>query len=261
VINNNLAGQLVLLILAGSSLVVILDAVGFLPDRISRWVNRKRLTFSLDLLRELGLIPQDSKRIVYSVASEREAAQREITQATIRKPVTVGRTENARFSHFVDIMGVCTNPATATRIARILSTHARRTRALFGKDGQPRFDAVACPKSGSPILAYEFAKIVDKPLILFPDQPKFEDPTSDPHGRLDYDDAAHRTDHGRALLLDDSTTGGRQMLNLAHALRQFGWDVGDCLVLFEPLGKGARQRLKENGIRLHAVVDGPRADG
>jgi hypothetical protein len=59
------------------------------------------------------------------------------------------------------------------------------------------------------------------------------------------------------LLVDDSTTGGSKMLDLAKALAAAGATVTDALVLFEPQGKGARERLRSSNIQLHSIVDGP----
>ncbi len=76
------------------------------------------------------------------------------------------------------------------------------------------------------------------------------------HSRLDYSKDLDLTGK-RVLLVDDSTTGGRKQMELASALREAGASVENSLVLFEPQGKGAREKLKQEGIELHAIQTGP----
>ena len=76
------------------------------------------------------------------------------------------------------------------------------------------------------------------------------------HSILDYPKNLNLT--GKVVMLvDDSTTGGRKQIELAKKLRAAGAVVNVSLVLFEPRGKGARDKLSAEGITLHAIIEGP----
>ena len=57
----------------------------------------------------------------------------------------------------------------------------------------------------------------------------------------------------RALIVDDSTTGGRMVLSAVEDLRKYGYDVSECLVVFEPCQKDARKKLQQQGIQLLSI--------
>ena len=38
----------------------------------------------------------------------------------------------------------------------------------------------------------------------------------------------------KALIVDDSTTGGRMVLSVIDHLREYGFYVSECLMVFEP---------------------------
>ena len=57
-----------------------------------------------------------------------------------------------------------------------------------------------------------------------------------------------------ALIVDDSTTGGRMVLSTIEDLRKYGYNVMDCLVVFEPQQKDARKKLSDQSVNLISIV-------
>ena len=47
------------------------------------------------------------------------------------------------------------------------------------------------------------------------------------------------------------------MLKAAKRLREYGCKVDNCLVLFEPEGKGAADSLIKDGITLFSIIKNP----
>ena len=120
----------------------------------------------------------------------------------------------------------------------------------------PKFDLVVTPKGGSPILGYEFAKILKVPFALHTsDHEKFASHNPKLYFQSVFDSFFIPNEGSIALVVDDSATGGRKVLEAISALRSCGITVTDCLVLFEPTIKGVRQKLIEQGVSLHSIVE------
>jgi orotate phosphoribosyltransferase len=252
-----------LAILSVSHVIHLLERLGLLPDAIDRRFKRKRAEETVQVLRELGLdVEVFRSRMIalenpaYFPGSDFRAATRELIESATRQtPVNIGRTQHSHFPVFVDLMGASTDRTIAERAARLLSTylvHLLRQNEL----NHPRFDFVVGIKEGTPILAYELANLRGERLALFTLEKKFESATSNFHASFDIRGEPPLAGQV-ALIVDDSSTGGRKAMAAVVALRQFGYAVGDCLVLFEPEGKGAREVLAETAVKLHSIRRGP----
>ena len=57
-----------------------------------------------------------------------------------------------------------------------------------------------------------------------------------------------------ALIVDDSTTGGTMVIETAEHLRQYGYQVHTCLVIFTPMNSGAQDKLKSMDIQLVSAI-------
>ncbi|HEY0939822.1 MAG TPA: hypothetical protein VGE08_06970 [Steroidobacter sp.] len=265
---NNMFGVLIsgaiLCLLSFSSLIFILDAVGLLPPWAAKWFARNRLDATLRALKSLGVkVTWDAdkpstpngfmRRIRSALGEEPEYKSRlkeMLIQHTLNAKIDVGQRRTFAAEAFIDVIGSTTDPEVARQYARILFTHLEAEELLA-------FDFVATPKEGAPLLGYEFAVLARKPLVLGVCD-KGNDPTGNNRSHLILDYPLHMSLKNRTgILIDDSTTGGRKMLELAQALRAEGATVNNAAVLFEPIGKGARQLLQANQIELNAIVPGP----
>ena len=56
------------------------------------------------------------------------------------------------------------------------------------------------------------------------------------------------------MIVDDSTTGGKMVLDTINHLKQFKYEVNICLVVFEPRIKDAKQKLAQNDVQLVSIV-------
>jgi orotate phosphoribosyltransferase len=114
------------------------------------------------------------------------------------------------------------------------------------------FDRVVGLKEGSPSIAIQFARKVGKSVALFRGEGEFKKDRAGgrPADLFDGEVIAGET----VLIVDDSTTGGRKAMQCLDALRSIGARAANFLVLFEPLGKGARELLQAREIELIAVV-------
>lgn len=57
----------------------------------------------------------------------------------------------------------------------------------------------------------------------------------------------------RALIVDDSTTGGRMVCETIRDLRKYGYKVSECLVVFEPQNKDAKKKLEQQNVKLLSI--------
>ena len=108
------------------------------------------------------------------------------------------------------------------------------------------FDFVVTPKSGSPLLGYEFAKLVNKPFVLR-EQTERLNRYQDPRSIFNCAEVPEKG--SMALIVDDSTTGGTLLCDTVKDLRKYGYQVNTCLVVFEVKKKDARVRLKKENVQ------------
>jgi orotate phosphoribosyltransferase len=265
---NNLLGgitfaSLILWIIGFAGVISIADVLGLLPNFIARWIAKNRLNTTLKGLKLLGVRVSWNEdqanlsflqKLLDSAHIKEPAYKIQLRQllkdATYDGKYTIGKSRSFEGDSFIDVMGESTEFNIATKYARILNTHAS---LILVAD----YDLVATPKDGSPILGYEFSKLVGKSFVLSAVEKASEHQSEmGDHLKLDY--PKHLTLHGKkVLLVDDSTTGGRKMVSLANTLRDAGAIVVEALVLFEPQGKGARELLQSADVNLHSIVDGP----
>ncbi|HEV2097457.1 MAG TPA: phosphoribosyltransferase, partial [Stellaceae bacterium] len=241
-----------------SAILVVAEALGLLPEWASSRLARKRLPQTLAVLREMGLDIDRVKRrniaaslVEHTPTGDLQTRVREaLGPLTLERAVDVGDTERVRAERYIDLMGGTTDPATATIFARHLESFWRR--CILDHQADPEFDFIVTPKAGSPILGYEFAKHLSRPFAMHNRPKKFEVKPDD--FRAHFDCASAPREHGRALIVDDSSTGGDKVLAFIDDLRRFRYEVSDCLIIFEPGLKEARRKIADKGVRLHTII-------
>ena len=255
---------IVISIFAIAAVILALEATGLLPRFISRYINRNRYSQTIDILQDLGVDVQQTRKTLLGAKiksffskgrDHTEEAKRRVAAFTYSVRVRVGKENHSDFSAFIDLMGASTNSSTAILFAKILSTYVHQL--IVNQEINADFDAIACPKDGSPILAYEFSRLTEKPLILCPAVRKFEADEFVLNSLVDIGFPKGTDKILKALLVDDSTTGGRKAINAVETLNKCGIRVTDFVVVFEPKGKGARETLLGHGITLHSLLPGP----
>ncbi len=256
-------GNIILWILGLATVVAVLDYVGFLPSRWAKLLARNRLELILISLKRLGVqVCWNEEVITLSVLDQvlnaahitepayKVRLRQLLAEDTLVGKVNIGETRTFSSDEFIDVMGGSTSMVRSLEYAKILNTHV-------DIESIDMFDIVATPKTGSPILGYEFSRLVKKPLVLGVLK-KLDDASGNMgfHACLDFPVGLSLSGKN-VLLVDDSTTGGRKMLDLATMLRDAGATVTDALVLFEPQGKRARESLAKKSITLHSIAAGP----
>lgn len=251
-------GELVLVLLALSTLLLVAEAVGLLPSRLSKWLARNRLPHTLEILREMGIEPKEVRkayarsrlRKLVPFTSPPGELEELLQQADLRRGVKVGRTRAVPAETFLDVMGRTTDPRYCKQAARVLATHLRELGETETIDAE--FSMVLGLKGGSPLLAYELASLLGKPLVLHLPVQKFgSDLDSDVNALFDV--MAATLEGTRLLLVDDSTTGGTMAVEAIEAARRCGATVSDMLVLFVPPEKDPAQVLRNKGVSLYSV--------
>lgn len=260
---NGILNKAILWVLAASGLALVADAVGFLHPKLQGWINRNRLRETLKLLGELGMdvpaVRRDNivgklERVSAPALADRVRVRLDLTK--IDHPVSVGSRNRVPGSHFFDLMG-------GTADARVAEVFARDLMALWAqlleqrKVTETNIDFVVTPKTGSPILGSEVAKLMGVPLLLHNPEPKFSSHPADL--RAIFDCQAVPEAGARGLIVDDSSTGGTKAIKLVEDLRAQGWAVSDFLVVFEPMLKQANKgnaapRLASKNVALHSIL-------
>lgn len=257
---NDAISMLILLLLAVSTLIQVMDMCGLLPDRFRRWLKLNRSQDTLEILRELGININQYKKHNAVVDLPRDYASGTIEQDTleklesikIKKMVSIGRTRQTKVDYYIDLIGYSCDPKCAEAYARLLSSHWANVIETTQTIKTPNIDFIVTPKEGSPILGYEFAKLIGKPLVLHESSSRFESGEGDMRARFDC--ALIPKKGSTALIVDDSTTGGRMVLSTIADLKRYGYNVTECLVVFEPCNKDARKKLNDQGVNLISIV-------
>ncbi|MDD3856080.1 phosphoribosyltransferase [Sulfurimonas sp.] len=247
--------KVIITILGFSTIVFILEAVGFLPLEVSRFINKNRLGTTIDVLNELGFDVKEKRKIINKCKTQDSSVRikEKLKNVTINKEVEIGKSQNGHiYPEYIDLMGATTFKRNATDFARELNTYKETLAHKL------EFDFIVTSKLGSPILGYEFANLLEVPFVLHSEEEKF---------RLteDSEDVSSRFDFGclenkklkKALIVDDSTTGGRKVINIIKDLKKYGFEVTDCLVVFAPQGKQADEKLAKENVKLHSIVQTP----
>ncbi len=256
--SNELLFNIIITISGISTIILILEAIGFLPLWISKYIFRRKHANTLEILKELGC---DLENKYLKTKSNREFNKTlidKLKNVTIKKKVEIGKKRNGYiFPEYIDLMGATTNERIATDFARELYT--------FKKEQikeQLEFDFIVTPKLGSPILGYEFAKLEERPFVLHSDEEKFrpKDNNLDPRVKFDFGNQDFQN-FKKGLIIDDSTTGGRKVINIIKDLKKYNFEVTDCLVVFAPQGKNAEKELQDNGVTLHSILKTPIKEG
>lgn len=258
---NNVVGAIILAILAVATVVTILDWCGFLPVWISRLVFKNRVDEIKSILIDMGVDFKEQKKhkLFYKISSffKREedvvSTVNEIISRNLKKGgFQVGKTKMFNVPEYADLMSGSCAPRDAELLARCLSTYFRMNYTAFS---DANFDLVVTPKGGSPIIGYEFAKLLGKPFALHDCNEVKYHSQSESLDKISRFDCAVEIKSGMvALVVDDSTTGGRKVNSLVGDLRKLGCVVSDCLVVFEPQGKDGGNLLSTNGVRLHSII-------
>ena len=252
--------DLVWFVLGISTLLAVLDMVGFVPKKLRKRLKLNRAEDTLEVLKELGIDTKVYKRKIlsmnfpkdYSNKSLEKTVTEELQKMKIDKKISVGHYRPTKLDYYIDLIGYSCNPVVACAFAKYLSTHWSENCDDRNIISQPEFDFVVTPKAGSPILGYEFAKLVNKPFILHEYRERFEDNKDDLRAYLN---CSYIPEKGStALIVDDSTTGGTMVINTIDNLRKYGYNVEDCLVVFEPQSKDARKKLKDKQVNLISIV-------
>ncbi|WP_028875887.1 phosphoribosyltransferase [Teredinibacter turnerae] len=258
---------LILSVLALATLISILGWVGFLPTKVSRYLNRNRLAESIDILKEFGVDIERHRNLNLSVITKKafapgkdieESLQSDIQRFLRNGNISVGRVEALPVNEFLDLIGATTDYKFSELFARYLSTYWAKQLCNNGAVRNSRIDFIVTPKGGSPILGYEFSKLLGLPFALH-DSTNQKFITADKNlSFYTVFDCADKPKAGSvALIVDDSATGGRKVFSAMDDLQRHGYKVTDCLVVFEPMLKDIRKRMEEKNLTLHSIIQRP----
>lgn len=239
-----------------STIMLVLEASGFLPLSISKWLHKNKLGTTIDVLKELGFDVKEKRKELKECFTSNSSSrvQDKLSKITIYEEVEIGKSQNGFvYPNYIDLMGSTTFKRNATDFARELNTYKETLEKKLD------FDFIVTSKLGSPILGYEFANLLEVPLVLHSEEEKFRlaNGGEDPRAKFDFGCIQHYTKLKKALIVDDSTTGGRKVINIIKDLRKNGYEVTDCLVLFSPQGKGAEEKLAHENVVLHSILQTP----
>lgn len=260
--------DIILILLAIATLLFVLEKLGFLPRFMRKLIAANRAAETLDVLRDLGVDVDRATRSNISASvsvpiggeNTEESVNRKLEHAKIDRKIDVGDTVPVRENQYYDFMGLSTTPANASAMARDLASFWRR--AVENKDIRtPQIDFVVTPKTGSPILGYEFSKVIGRPFTMHNPKEKFRlIRSANGDCRAVFDVCIVPEQGATALLVDDSSTGGGKAIRAVEDLKKYGFKVTDMIVLFAPSSKkaesnDAKSRLAEHSVSLHHVVE------
>lgn len=250
--------RVILILLAISTLFQVLNWLGFLPMKLKNKMKLNQAEDTLEVLKHLGVDIDKYRRansvvdlpVDYPEDIEKEV-ERKLKGLCLEMKVSVGKRRGTEADYYIDLIGHSCEPKCAELYARLLCTYWTNA-VREGVVKNSMFDFIVTPKGGSPILGYEFAKLMEKPLVLHEADERFHCKKSDM--RQKFDCAQKPLQGASALIVDDSTTGGRMVLNAISDLKKYGYKVSECLVVFEPQSKDARKKLKDQGVNLISIV-------
>lgn len=260
-----LVSTAVIVLLVGlRSVLEIAHIFNFLPQRLANLFFRTREERAVrDALERLGVLDQrphvkQVARLSKIGSSELDIQFREVTLDLIkdhlrvsRRPAfSIGRDLRVGSPYYIALREFLVDLSAARSAARLVLASIRNALRQVEPGAALEFDAVAGHRDGSPLLAAAVADQLGLPTLLFGER-----------AYVQGGDGAPRSVEGTisagisAILVDDSTTDGRMLLDLTNALRSLEVTVQHAFVLFYRTEGQAREILQRNGVELHAVVD------
>lgn len=221
--------------------------------------NSRDVDYALHILKEFGIDIDRYKKQNTALSFPSSAGPEDVVKSVraeldkhkIDEPRTVGRQQTTTLQPYYDVIGTTCDPDSAEFFAMMLSSYWKHHSADPNIVRNPEFDFVVTPKGGSPILGYEFAKVIEKPFVLHEQSPRFRDNNDDMRKWFDCSEVPPK---GKiALIVDDSTTGGTMVRKTIEHLREYGYAVHTCFVVFEPLVKDARSQLRQDNVQLVSI--------
>lgn len=257
---NDIISTIVLVLLGIATLIQIIDMIGFMPEKWRYKFKLNRAQDTIDVLKELGVDFNQYKKnnaimgipVDYSKENIAEKTMENLEKLKIDKLVSVGKIRQTELNYYIDLIGHTCNPRGAEAYARLLSSYWVDVVGNSQLVHSPNIDFVVTPKGGSPILGYEFSKLLKKPFVLHETSDRFVAEEEDMRKRFDCADIP--PNGSIALIVDDSTTGGRMVLSVIEDLKKYGYKATECLVVFEPQQKDARKKLSDQGVNLLSIV-------
>lgn len=200
---------------------------------------------TLNALKEVGIDIERYKRNNKALAFPNDIEASKIASSVkkglekykIDKSYAVGHYSPTALDYYYDLIGGTCDPNTAEYFALLLSSFWANN--LTNRDivANADFDFIVTPKGGSPLLGYEFAKLINKPFVLHEEVARFRDNHDDMRRWFNCSEVPAKG--SIALIVDDSTTGGTMFSNTIAHLREYGYNVYTCLVVFEVQAKDA----------------------
>jgi orotate phosphoribosyltransferase len=247
--------NIILIILSIATVVFVIDAVGFLPYKYSKMIMKNRLSLTRDVLKDLGLPVREFKKTISNCFSTEkiEELEKKLSKITYKIKVEIGNTTKGYyFNSYIDLMGATANKINAQDFAGRLKKYVEQIDEI----DLEKIDLIVTSKLGSPILGYEFAKNIEKKFILHSSEEKFNPMMSNKYKiNTKFDTGGCYNLEGKnALIVDDSTTGGRKIEKIINDLRENSINVSHCLTIFAPQGKNAEKKLLKSGVTLISII-------
>jgi orotate phosphoribosyltransferase len=251
-------------LVAVATILVLREIAGTLytlfhwPAWLVKILEKQRSEEVRRVLNALGVSDQQAERLrtvptreairkgkaeVGDSAGERSAAI--LRRATTAGTFSVGRRRAFDLPYYVDLFSEVVSSNTADECSRLMLA------ALHDVAGDFQFTRVIGIKSGSPTLATAVAARLSMPVALIRASEDAKPDGIGVHPRIDGIVEAGE----KVLIVDDSATGGRMILDAVSVIELIGAKATDVLVFFEPLGKGARQRISGTGARFTSVIE------
>jgi orotate phosphoribosyltransferase len=254
---------LIVFIIAASDVLDALYLYLSWPKWLVRRMEGRRAEEVKKVIQELGIDRQLLKDSVQAARINQRAkslnrysrptdvrtrAMRLLSTVRLQGEFRIGRRFPKAFPDYIDAFTGAMDRAWAEEAVSVMLSHLR----IVTTGNLPPFSKIVGIKKGTPVLAWLAADRLRLPCVLH----RGED-LKKPWGTAEYPTGCfdgELVEGDIVLLVDDSTTGGRLAMEAVEQIRQLGAVVEHFLVLFERVGKDARDLLQDQDITLHPVI-------
>lgn len=253
-----------IILLSAHTLLEFLSHLGFLPDPVEEYLEKKRQKRAKELIdhtiASMGLTQlTEHVKVGRTVSEVLNFAESEviddlgplldeIVAKSIEKgQFLIGSNTKQPVHYFVNLRKIfCQNHGEQDRqMANIMIQFVKEKFLL----NQLTCDFVVARKEGLVLLAYLVAKAMGKPLLLHSETPSVWDkPTTQPKF-FDYSVAKD----SKAILVDDSCVGGTSFQTIASDLKAKGVHLEHVFVLFCRKECAAEAFLTKHKLQLHSI--------
>lgn len=274
----NLIGVLintVILILLGiATLYFVLKSLGWLPDSIEKFLERKDLrnyetlfyqygitpSYYFKKMKSLALLESIDKNIVSLSLNNDEikkALKELIKERTFIVNLLWGTSSPSNLKYYIDLQGVCLDASSCKKLAEFIAYKIKSiVKERLDSPNPFLYDCIAVHENAAPFLGYEVSNMLNIPVLYIKSEYTFSKDEKILNALEVSQDRRNFLHNGielkNAIFVADLLMLAPHIKQVRDYLAQFGISLSDCFLIAFRNDRCTLEDLKNEQINVHA---------